>query len=115
MPTAGSFPQWHRAAAAAGVLCTALELPAADRLLAAAATSGMFLHHGKVLRFSRARQGGLRALQHLQRLGAGATCRPPLAPAELRRLVAHWPREEALTWEVLLLVGRREGPPAPTP
>ncbi|MEA5443868.1 methyltransferase domain-containing protein, partial [Cyanobium gracile] len=26
VPTAGSFPQWHRAAAAAGVPCTALEL-----------------------------------------------------------------------------------------
>ncbi len=115
VPTAGSFPQWHRAAAAAGVPCTALELPAADRLIAAATTSGVHLGHRRVLRFSRAHQGGLRALQHLQRLGAGATCRPPLAAGELRRLVAHWPREQALTWEVLLLVGRREGPPAPTP
>ena len=39
VPTAGSFPQWRRAADAADVACTALELPAADRLLHAAIAS----------------------------------------------------------------------------
>jgi malonyl-CoA O-methyltransferase len=115
VPTAGSFPQWQRAAAAAGVPCTALELPAADRLISAATGAGVRCRHSRVLRFSRPRQGGLATLRHLRRLGAGASRRPPLAVGDLRRLLAHWPREEALTWEVLLLLGRREGPQTPTP
>jgi malonyl-CoA O-methyltransferase len=110
VPTAGSFPQWHRAAAAAGVPCSALALPAADRLMEAATSAGVRLRHGRVLHFSRARQGGLPTLRHLRDLGASASRRPPLAAAELRRLLTHWPEEEALTWEVLLVVGRQERP-----
>jgi malonyl-CoA O-methyltransferase len=93
VPTAGSFPQWHRAAAAAGVPCTSLELPEADHLLRAATGSGLQLRHGSVLRFSRPRQGGLATLRHLQRLGAGASRHQPLTAGELRRLLAHWPPE----------------------
>ncbi|MDM7952591.1 MAG: methyltransferase domain-containing protein [Cyanobium sp. CZS 25K] len=115
VPTAGSFPQWHRAAAAAGVPCTALELPAADRLLNAAAGAGLHPRHSRVLRFSRPHQGGLAALRHLQRLGAGASRRPSLGTGELRRLLSHWPEQEVLTWEVLLLVGHRNHPVAVTP
>jgi malonyl-CoA O-methyltransferase len=114
-PTAGSFPQWHRAAAAAGVACTALELPAADHLLRAAAAAGLHPHHSRVLRFSRPHQGGLAALRHLQRLGAAASRRPPLTAGELRRLLAHWPQETSLTWEVLVLVGHRDNPDASAP
>jgi malonyl-CoA O-methyltransferase len=115
LPTAGSFPQWHRAAAAAGVPCTALELPHAEHLLRTATRSGLQLRHGTVLRFSRAHQGGLATLRHLQRLGAGASRQAPLSARELRRLLAHWPPEDALTWEVLLLVGRRDCPSSPSP
>jgi malonyl-CoA O-methyltransferase len=115
VPTAGSFPQWRRAAAAAGVPCTALDLPQADHLLQAATGSGLQLRHGRVLRFSRPRQGGLTTLRHLQRLGAGASRQRPLTAGELRRLLTHWPPQEALTWEVLLLVGRRDGPSSPSP
>lgn len=113
VPTAGSFPQWHRAATGAGVPCTALELPEADRLIHAAAAAGLHPRLSRVLRFSRPRQGGLATLRHLRRLGAGASRRPPLAARELRRLLAHWPVEESLTWEVLLLVGHRD--PTATP
>lgn len=115
VPTAGSFPQWHRAAAAAGVPCTALELPAADRLLHAATAAGLHPRHSRLLRFSRPQQGGLAALRHLRRLGADANRRPPLAAGELRRLLAHWPQQTPLTWEVLLLVGHRTHPDAPAP
>jgi malonyl-CoA O-methyltransferase len=115
VPTAGSFPQWHRAAAAAGVPCTALELPEATDLLHTAASAGLALHHGRVLRFGRPRQGGLATLRHLQRLGAGASRHKPLTAGQLRRLLSHWPAEEVLTWEVLLLVGRRDGPSSPSP
>ncbi|MCP9833397.1 methyltransferase domain-containing protein [Cyanobium sp. Aljojuca 7A6] len=115
VPTAGSFPQWHRAAATAGVACTALELPAAERLLRAAAAAGLHPRHSRVLRFSRPHQGGLAALRHLRRLGADASQRPPLSAGELRRLLAHWPQETPLTWEVLLLLGQRDHPGVPVP
>jgi len=115
VPTAGSFPQWHRAAAASGVPCTALELPQADRLIHAAAAAGLHPRLSRLLRFSRPRQGGLDTLRHLRRLGAGASRRPPLSAGELRRLLAHWPVEESLTWEVLLLVGHRDPTTATTP
>jgi malonyl-CoA O-methyltransferase len=107
VPTAGSFPQWHRAAERAGVPCTALPLPSAVDLLQAAAASGLCLLHGRRLRFTRQNQGGLQALRHLQRLGAGASPRRPLTPAQLRRLLEHWPTTSALSWEALLLIGQR--------
>ena len=115
VPTAGSFPQWRRAADAADVACTALELPAADRLLHAAIASELHPRHSRVLRFSRQHQGGLAVLRHLRRLGADASRRPPLTAGELRRLLAHWPQDTPLTWEVLLLVGQRARTNAPAP
>ena len=107
LPTAGSFPQWHQAAARAGVPCTGLGLPAAQPLLTAAAAGGVTLVRQQVLRFSRPRQGGLETLRHLRQLGASASRQPPLPPGELRRLLAHWPAATPLTWEVLLLLGRK--------
>ncbi len=107
LPTAGSFPQWHRAAEHADVPCTALPLPDAAGLLQAAEVSGLSLRHAQRLRFTRHHQGGLPTLRHLQRLGAGASRRSPLTPIQLRRLLAHWPATSPLTWEVLLLIGQR--------
>ena len=107
VPTAGSFPQWHRAAERADVPCTALPLPDAEGLRQAAEASGLSLRHAQRLRFTRQHQGGLPTLRHLQRLGAGASRRSPLTPVQLRRLLAHWPASSPLTWEVLLLIGQR--------
>jgi malonyl-CoA O-methyltransferase len=107
VPTAGSFPQWHRAAERANVPCTALPLPDAEDLLQVAEASGLSLRHAQRLRFTRQHQGGLPTLRHLQRLGAGASRRSPLTPVQLRRLLAHWPAACPLTWEVLLLIGQR--------
>ncbi|MEB3351658.1 MAG: SAM-dependent methyltransferase, partial [Cyanobacteriota bacterium] len=104
VPTAGSFPQWRTAAAAAGVPCTALALPPANALLAAA--SGLELLHGQVLHFHRPAASPQAALAPLRRLGAGASRQPPLNPGQWRRLLAHWPAP-GLSWEVLLLLARR--------
>lgn len=112
VPTAGSFPQWHAAAAAAAVPCTALPLPSASSLRDAATNAGLDVQHCQLLRFSRPHSGGLRALRQIQRLGAGATPSPPLAAAQLRRLLAHWPEATPLTWNVLLLSGRISTPVA---
>ncbi|MEB3332406.1 MAG: SAM-dependent methyltransferase [Synechococcaceae cyanobacterium] len=107
VPTSGSFPQWRQAACSAAVPCTALELPTAERLQAAASAAGLRLHHARVMRFSRAAHGGRTTLRLLARLGATASRGSGLGPGRLRRLLAHWPEATPLTWEVLLLLGRR--------
>ncbi|MFM7315250.1 MAG: SAM-dependent methyltransferase [Cyanobium sp.] len=107
VPTAGSFPQWHQAAERSGIPCTALCLPEADQLIAAAETAGLAPQRCERLRFSRPGQGGLETLRHLRQLGASASRRAPLHPGQLRRLLQHWPAASPLTWEVLLLIARR--------
>ena len=109
VPTSGSFQNWRRAAARAGVVCTALPLPAAAELLAAA-RPWLELEQGRRLRFSGQHlgmAGGLALLRQMRAIGADASPTGGLAPAELRRLLRHWPAEPAVDWEVLLLVGRR--------
>lgn len=110
VPTSGSFPQWHRAAAAAGVPCTALPLPNADALLAAASQAGLSLQHGRCLQFSRGYGSGLGFLQQLKTLGASASRCSRLSPAQLRQLLNGWPSDGRVSWEVLLLLGQRSSP-----
>jgi malonyl-CoA O-methyltransferase len=107
LPTSGSFPQWHRAAAAARVPCTALECPDAEALSTVTRGRGLVLEHARVLRFSHPERGGLETLRHLRSLGAATSRQPPLGAGQLRRLLAHWPTATPLSWEVLLLVGRK--------
>ncbi len=104
VPTAGSFRCWHQAAAASGVPCTAVRLPAAAALIAAAATP-LELLCCQQLRFSRS-AGGLALLRQMRTIGADASQAPRLSGAQLRRLLRHWPSGPT-TWEVLLLLGRR--------
>ncbi len=117
VPTAGSHPQWRQAARGAGVPCTALPLPQAEELLAAAAGS-LELRRAMRLRFSHTAPSGLALLRRIRALGAGTSRTRSLAAGEWRRLEAHWPAEsrrpegngpggKRLTWEVLLLLGRR--------
>jgi malonyl-CoA O-methyltransferase len=106
VPTAASFPQWHRAAERAGVPFTGLGLPeAAD--LEAAARRELEVRRLQRLRFSRGPGGGHRFLRQLRALGAGSSPHPRLSTPQLRRLLQHWPTGEPITWEVLLLIGRR--------
>ncbi|MEB3260321.1 MAG: methyltransferase domain-containing protein, partial [Cyanobacteriota bacterium] len=58
VPTAGSFPEWRQAARAAQLPCSALPLPAADALLAAASAAGLEPLQARVLTFSERRWGG---------------------------------------------------------
>lgn len=106
VPTRGSFPQWHQAAFEADVPFTALDLPAATSLIAAAETN-LTLHTCQLLRFSRPAQGGLVALRHLQQLGATASRGPRLSTPQMRRLLNRWSRSSPLTWEILLLLAHR--------
>jgi malonyl-CoA O-methyltransferase len=107
VPVAGSFPQWHQAAAQAGVPSTALPLPSADDLIAAAAAE-LDLVQCNRLWFSRPYgPGGLAFLQHLRQLGAGSSSRPSLSPGQWRRLLKCWPPTSLVSWQILVLIGRR--------
>jgi malonyl-CoA O-methyltransferase len=126
-PTAGSFPEWRRAAQLAGVPCGALPLPRAAALLNAAAGAGLELVCVRTLTFSgatartcsasegpdgggqRGRPPALRALRSLRAIGADASRQAPLSPGAWRRLLAAWPAGRQLSWEVLLLLARRPG------
>ena len=109
VPVRGSFPQWRRAAEAARVPCTALELPDAGELIQALSAAGLHTTFHQHLRFSRPARSGLATLRRLRDLGAGSSRQAPLSPSPLRRLLRQWPAGAPLSWDVLLLVGRRIG------
>jgi malonyl-CoA O-methyltransferase len=111
VPTAASFPEWHQAAVAAGVPCTALPLPDSEPLITTAARH-LHLRHQQRLHFRRPYGDGRRFLRQLSRLGAGASPSRPLSPSQLRGLLAAWPSDGVVSWEVLILVGQR-GPCQP--
>jgi hypothetical protein len=46
-------------------------------------------------------------LQHLRRLGAGNSSQPPLSPSQWRRLLDCWPSTSLVSWQILVLIGRR--------
>ena len=106
LPTAESFPQWHRAARRAGVPFSGLALPASAPLLAVA-EQHLELRQRQLLRFSHSGGDGRRFLGSLRAIGAVGSRAPRLGTAELRRLLQHWPSGEGITWTVLLLIGRR--------
>ena len=107
VPTAASFPQWRQAAARAGVPYTALPLPDADALAGIAAAE-LILERPQRLRFQRPYGSGRHFLGQLSRLGAGASPHAPLSAGQLRRLLRAWPADGVVSWEVLILVGRRQ-------
>ena len=137
VPTAGSFPEWREAARLTGLPCSALPLPAAEALRAAAAGAGLEPLQVQLLTFSRSVRGSggwsapapaaragphpaLQALRALRAIGADATPHgTSLSPGAWRRLLAAWPAGGALSWEVLLLLARKPSAaplaPAPTP
>ena len=108
VPTAGSFPQWRQAAAAAAVPCTALDLPEAAALLAGIADRGLRPQRQALLRFSQAGPEGLASLRQLKAMGAGTSRQAPLSPGQWRRLRTHWPSAGGLNWEILLVLARSE-------
>ena len=107
VPTAGSFRIWHQAAQAAGVPFSGLTMPNAEAL-AAVAGERLRLRRMDRLHFSRPNRGGLALLRQIKAIGAQASPQRRLSAGELRQLLQHWPGpEQALNWEVLLLIGQR--------
>ena len=117
VPVAGSFPQWHEAAARAGIPCTAQPLPSAQELIASA-DALLQLQLAQDLCFSRPYGSGgastaRQFLRRVRRLGAGSSSRASLSTGQWRQLLAHWPTSPLVSWRVLLLIGQR--PLATTP
>lgn len=107
VPTDASFGIWRQAAATASVPYSGLELPSASAL-AEVAQQRLALRRLERLRFSRSNRGALPFLREIRGIGAQASRQRRLRPTELRRLIQHWPAgEQPLTWEVLLLIGRK--------
>lgn len=107
VPCSGSFQIWHQAAQRAGVPCSALPLPDANDLIAAAAGQ-LLLHQQQVLRFSRPNRGVRPFLHQIKAIGAQASPAERLQPGQLRQLIRHWPGpEHAIVWQVLVLVGQK--------
>ena len=109
VPCSASFQQWRQAAERARVPFTGLALPAASGLVEAAERQLQLLRCQR-LRFSRRQPQALAFLREFKAIGAQASPKGQLSPAELRRLQTHWaPRagECPLEWEVLLLLARK--------
>jgi malonyl-CoA O-methyltransferase len=106
LPTAGCFSAWHRAAAAAGVPCTALPLPPPVALMAVA-QSRLRLTTCRILALRNGPTGGRACLRALRGIGADATPMPGLSAGQLRALLRQWPEQASMDWEVLLLVGQK--------
>ena len=110
VPVAGSFPQWHQAAGAAGVPCTALPFPDPDQLLEAVGSHTVLLDQRLPFTQHGAEPSAL--LRGFAAIGANATQLPPLGGGAMRRLLRAWPRDRShqqvsLTWSLQLLLVRR--------
>jgi malonyl-CoA O-methyltransferase len=72
------------------------------------ARSALRLQRLQRLRFSRPNRGARDLLHQIKTIGAQASRQRRLSTAELRRLIQHWPpADQALNWEVLLLLGQK--------
>ena len=114
VPLQGSFTSWHQAAEGAGVACSALPLPR-ERDLLAALPPGCRPHRQQRLRFSCRYPSAMAFLAELKRHGVNGGSSAQLSPAELRRLLKHWPMQEqdqgvSLNWDLLLLLACRDEP-----
>lgn len=110
VPVAGSLCSWHQAAQAAGVRCSALELPASEAL--SDALNGVAaIHQQQVLSFSCSYPRPMDFLRELRQLGVHGGATHQLRATELRQLLRHWPLSDdgraVLRWRLLLLLARR--------
>ena len=110
VPVQGSFHQWHQAAAAAELPCTALPLPSRDELIQR--IPGSAIQTCRILRFTQRAEQPLSLLKPMASIGAGSTPAGQLSAAAWRRLFKAWPRQQpggqaGLTWHVMLLLLQR--------
>ena len=107
VPCRGSFQLWHQACNRAKVPCTALLLPSASALINTAAAQ-LELKQQRTVYYSRPNRGARAFLRQIKTIGAQASRSAPLPVGQMRALIEHWPgSEQAIVWEVLILVGRK--------
>ena len=113
VPEGGSFQGWRQAALGAGVTCTALVLPQAQELIETV-EGQLQLHSSKRLRFTRPYGSPLQFLRELKRLGVHGGGRQPLAVADCRQLLRHWPQQTSngikVNWDLQLLLAQKLAP-----
>lgn len=110
VPIRGSFRQWHTAAKAADLPCSALPLEDPDDLIETIPNSAVRI--SRILPFTQQADRAIHLLKPMTAVGAGSTPNSPLTTADWRRLFRAWPKEGkdgriSLTWHVLLLLIQR--------
>ncbi len=110
IPVDGSFPQWHFAAQAAGVNCTAMPLPSKQSLLQTIPVQS--IRFQKLLRFTEKEVDVPTVLRTMRKVGAQASPKSSLGIKEWRKINDLWPRSEKngvihLTWLIQILFIQR--------
>ncbi len=110
LPVQGSFPQWHQAAATAGVSCTALPFPSQASLLDVLSSNN--IRHQQLHQFTQQSPEVFQLLKPMRQIGAQASPCPTMGVGNWRHLKQAWPRcqnsgDAQLTWLIQLLLIQR--------
>ncbi|HJN33305.1 MAG TPA: SAM-dependent methyltransferase, partial [Prochlorococcus sp.] len=109
-PVQGSFPQWHQAAATAGVSCTALPFPSQASLLEVLPSDA--IRHQQLHQFTQESPEVFQLLKPMRQIGAQASPCPAMGVGNWRHLKQAGPRcqdsgNAQLTWLIQLLLIQR--------
>ena len=110
LPVHGSFPQWHHAAAAAGVTCSAMPLPSQSSLLEVLPPD--CIRYQQLHRFTQKSAEVFSLLRPMRQMGAHSSPYPAMGISKWRRLKQAWPSHQEsgvaeLTWLIQLLLIQR--------
>tara|TARA_B100000029_G_scaffold512114_1_gene607940 strand:- start:628 stop:1383 length:756 start_codon:yes stop_codon:yes gene_type:complete len=109
-PVRGTFQEWHFAANAAGVNCTAMNFPCHKSLLEA--LNPKHILYEKTHSFTQQASGIRSLLKPIVNVGAHTTTQAALSIGDWRKLQRAWPssfcnKELRLTWLIQVLLLRR--------
>ena len=110
LPVDGCFPQWHRAAEACGIPCTAIAFPEQKALLNS--VTGDQIRLNSVMHCHAFAETLPKLLKPLRRVGADCSPGPSLPIRDWRALQQAWPDHDGegqlrLTWVIQLLLIQR--------
>ena len=110
LPVQGSFPEWHQAAATAGVSCTALPFPSQESLLEVLPSNS--ISYQQLHQFTQESPEVFQLLRPMRQMGSQASPCPAMGVGNWRQLKQAWPRCQnsggaQLTWLIQLLLIQR--------